>query len=190
MNEIHQHGYWSADTAHNHHIHSPELANWIADWLDNKIDKNTPIYDYGCGLGNYLQYLYSRGYINLIGYEGDPPKNKVWQNIIKQDLTIPFEISSKGVCIFLEVAEHIPSELCEIAVQNVTNACDKYLILSWAIRGQPGFGHINCLDNYEVIEKIEKLGFKFLQEDSTSARSVITDTTPWFKNTILIFEKL
>lgn len=190
MKEIHNHGFWNAETAHIHHAHSPELATWMTNWFKTKIATDTPIYDFGCGLGLYLKHFSTQGYTNLRGYEGEPPVRKEFENIVQQDLTIPFQVNPKGLCVFLEVAEHIPENLCEIAVQNVINACDKYLILSWAIRGQAGFGHVNCLDNHEVIEKFEKLGFKYLEQDSLSARSVITNKTAWFKNTILIFEKI
>jgi hypothetical protein len=95
----------------------------------------------------------------------------------------------KGICIFLEVAEHIPEPLCEVALDNVIDACDKYLILSWAIRGQPGFGHVNCLNNDEVIPQLQKRGFMFLEKESLDARVSADESTPWFKNTIMIFER-
>jgi len=190
MKEIHDNGYWNAQTAHIHHAHSPELASWLTSWLEDKISLDTPIYDFGCGLGLYLKHFASQGYTNLKGFEGEPPTRKEFENIVQQDLTKVFDVPVKGVCIFLEVAEHIPEQMCEIAIQNIINACEKYLILSWAIRGQAGFGHVNCLDNHEVIEKFEKLGFKYLEQDSLNARLVITDKTAWFKNTIMLFKKI
>ena len=192
MQEIHKNGFWSAETAHLHHVHSPKLAQWLIQWVKSKVDGdlNTPIYDFGAGLGDYLKAFQEAGFTTLLGYEGEPPTKKSFPHIRQQDLTKPFEVNPKGVCIFLEVAEHIPTKQCEIAVQNVINACDKYLIVSWAIRGQAGFGHVNCLNNDEVITKIQSKGFKYLKEDSSAARANVDDFSPWFKNTIMIFEKL
>ena len=190
MKEIAKTGYWNRETAHLHHVHSQELSNWICQFLEN--EKHNPIIDLGCGRGQYLKDLEDSGFTDLIGYEGDPPKEKVFDFILKQDLTIPFFNLPKNSdvnVISLEVGEHIPAEFMDIYLDNITNNCDNYLITSWAIRGQEGFGHVNCLNNEEIIPLIEKRGFTYLKEESESARSVIKDNTWWFKNTILIFKK-
>ena len=186
--EIAKTGYWNGETAHLHHVHSQELSNWICNFLKDYKSKN--LFDFGCGLGNYLKDLKDNGFLYLTGFEADPPKNKVFDNIYKQDLTISFDLSpNKGNVISLEVGEHIPAEFMDIYLDNVTNNCDNYLITSWAIRGQEGFGHVNCLNNEEIIPLIEKRRFTYLKEESESARSVIKNNTWWFKNTILIFKK-
>lgn len=187
MEEISGTGFWAAETAHIHHVFCEPLAQWISEYL--KDYKEYPIYDFGCGLGNYLAALNHNGFKNLTGYEGDPAHRQVYHKIIKQDLTKPFTVEKPGICIFLEVAEHIPAEFEKAALDNVTNACSGKLITSWAIRGQAGFGHVNCLDNHEAIEKFTSRGFKYLEEDSKAARSIDLESAPWFKNTILIFEK-
>ncbi len=188
MSEISKTGFWQSSTAHLHHVNSEPLSNWIADYL--KEDKDIPLYDFGCGLGFYLQKLHDSGFKKLSGFEGDPAKHKIFNNIIKQDLTIPFKLPVQGNCIFLEVAEHIPAEFEEVALNNVISACNNKLLMSWAVRGQAGFGHVNCLDNHEVIEKMTKKGFEYLESDSLSARSINLDTAPWFRHTLLMFKKL
>jgi hypothetical protein len=187
MSEISNTGYWNGQNAHTHHVFSEPLAKWLCEYLKN--DKNKPLYDFGCGLGNYLQHLYNDGFLNLTGFEGDPARLKVFDNILKQDLTLPFTTPVKGNCMFLEVAEHIPAQFEKQALTNVINSCDGKLIMSWAIRGQAGFGHVNCLDNHEVILKMQQYGFTYLENDSNNARSIDLDNAPWFKNTILIFNK-
>ena len=187
MKEIAETGYWNGETAHIHHVHSKELSEWICEFL--KEDKAKITYDFGCGLGNYLKDLQEKGFSNLIGYEADPSKKKVFEPIISKDLTIPFVLPIGGNVISLEVGEHIPKKYQDIYLDNVTKGCNGYLIISWAIKGQAGFGHVNCLDNHEIIPEIEKRGFKYLEKDSMSARSVIKDNAAWFRNTILIFKK-
>lgn len=189
MKEIAETGYWNAETAHNHHVHCKNLSAWICIYLERYTSKTEPIRDMGCGLGNYLKDLKEFGFQNLAGFEADPPKNKVFDNIHKQDLTIPFEFSPKGVVISLEVGEHIPAEYMDIYLDNICNNCSSYLITSWAIRGQAGFGHINCLDNLEIIPHIEKRGFEFLADDTMVVRNLDLSEAPWFKNTLLIFKK-
>lgn len=189
MKEISETGYWNGKTAHNHHVHSKELSEWICKFLKKNVSLNTPIRDYGSGLGNYLKDLQDFGFKELVGFEADPPKQRVFSHIIKQDLTIPMTLNPKGVSISLEVGEHIPEEFMEIYLDNICNACDSYLITSWAIRGQAGFGHVNCLDNHEIIPLIEKRGFKLMEKETEEVRNIDLSEAPWFKNTLFIFKK-
>lgn len=188
-------GFWDGKDAHMHHAMSLPLANWIANYL--KDEKLNQIIDFGCGVGKYLSHLQKLGFEKLIGYEGSIPSKKEFINIKQQDLTIPFEITEKGTVICLEVAEHIPNIFENIFLDNIIDASDNRLIMSWAIRGQCGDGHINCLNNDEVIEKLIKRGLTFLSDETLNARSVIhpikdnwiDGDLPHFKNTILIFKK-
>ncbi|MFZ4399385.1 MAG: hypothetical protein ACOYO1_05065 [Bacteroidales bacterium] len=186
MSTISNTGFWSGESVQIHHVHCVPLANWIIDYL--KMEKNKPIYDFGCGLGNYLLSLHVAGFKNLTGFEGDVPFKKVFNNIKQQDLTKQFTVPEKGNCIFLEVAEHVPVQFENQLLKNVLSSCNGKLIMSWAIRNQPGYGHINCYNNDEVIEKISSYGFNYLDKDSSNARSVIVDTAHWFKSTIMIFD--
>jgi hypothetical protein len=182
-NNISTTGFWEASTAHLHHIHSLELSQWLCDFLD----KNTRVVDFGCGLGFYLSELQKSGFTNLVGYEGMIPEKQLFENIISHDLTKPIKESGNVIC--LEVGEHIPAEYAGVFIDNLCNTCTHYLILSWAVRGQPGRGHVNCLDNHEVVELIEKKGLIYSPKKTKAARSVINENTYWFKDTLLIFEK-
>lgn len=188
MKEIAKTGYWNAETAHNHHVHCKELSKWICNFFNERIFDFETIRDYGCGLGNYLKDLQDYGFKNLVGFEGDSSINKVFGNIIKQDLTIPLTTYPKGNVISLEIGEHIPKEYQDIFIDNITSSCNNYLIMSWAIKGQPGFGHVNCLDNEEVISEIEKRGFQLLEKETKEVRELNLSEAPWFKNTLLIFK--
>ena len=180
-------GFWVSDKKIGH-VKCESLCNWIAEFL--KEDKEKHLYDFGCGNGHYLKSLNEHGFSKLTGFEGNIPQQKEFINIQKQDLTIPFSLPEKGNCLFLEVAEHVPSCFEENLLKNVIGACDGKLIMSWAIRGQPGWGHVNCLDNHEVITKLEDLGMKFLQKETETVRSSIPtgDVCWWFKSTTLVFE--
>ena len=179
-------GWWSSELDHMIHVTSQELSKWICEFL--KEEKDIPLRDFGCGLGIYLKNLKEFGYSGeLTGFEGDPPKNKVFDNIIKHDLTIPIELLSKGNVISLEVGEHIPAEFMSIYLDNICNACNHYLIVSWAIRGQGGQAHVNELDNYEIIAEFEKRGFRLMVEPTKEARNIYLNEAPWFRNTLLIF---
>ena len=66
-----------------------ELLNEIKEPL-----KDLTVLDFGCGLGNYLKDLQNFGFKVLTGFEADIPKQKVFDYIIEQDLTIPFKTFS------------------------------------------------------------------------------------------------
>jgi len=186
-------GYWSGDNAHNHHVHSPKLAEWISKGLFGFGDtsKHYRIYDFGAGLGEYLKQLDKDGFTNLVGFEGDPPVQKVFDGIFQQDLTKPISeaFADKGHVILLEVGEHIPQEFENLLIDNVSRLCRGYLVLSWAVPGQDGYGHVNCKTNEEVIEMLKEKGFLFLEGLTREARQNVDDNAPWFRNTLMIFYK-
>jgi hypothetical protein len=187
MNEIANTGFWNGETAHNHHVHSENLSQWIYDFCIKK--KIQSVTDFGCGLGEYLSKL-SPIVNNAIGVEGSIPKQAKFEYIIQGDLTT--DLKSKAftsdLVISLEVGEHIPAEFMGVYLDNITNHSAKYLITSWAVRGQAGFGHVNCLDNSEIIPEFEKRGFKLLEKDTEKARLIIEDKAHWFRSTLFIFK--
>ena len=186
--KISETGYWENETQL-YHVCCLSLCDWIADFLKDQKDKVT--YDLGCGLGQYCNRLSKAGFTNLTGFEGTAHSHNEFSNIKQQDLTVPFILPEKGNCIFLEVAEHVPEKFEDIMLDNVANVCDNKLIMSWAVRGQGGWGHVNCLNNDEAIARVIKRGFEYLPKETADARSKILDNDPcpWFKNTTLVFQK-
>ena len=187
MREIANTGFWNGETAHNHHVHSENLSQWIYDFCIKK--KIQSVTDFGCGLGEYLAKL-SPIVNNAIGVEGSIPKQAKFEYIIQSDLTT--DLKSKAftsdLIISLEVGEHIPAEFMGVYLDNITSHAKTYLITSWAVRGQAGFGHVNCLDNSEIVPEFEKRGFKLLEKETEKARLIIEDKAHWFRNTLFIFK--
>lgn len=179
-------GIWEKHDVEDQHVFSFYLARWIGDFLP----KDAPVIDMGCGFGTYLDYLKRVGFNDLTGIEGaDLEELFEFNNIMVKDLAVPFDLGRKFNVMSLEVAEHIPG-ICEREyIENLVKHVDKYLILSWAIPGQAGFGHVNCRHNIDVIHDIESRGFKFLFNKTMEARGVIEHYCSWFANTLLIFEK-
>ncbi|HXP49877.1 MAG TPA: hypothetical protein VN922_07990, partial [Bacteroidia bacterium] len=62
------------------------------------------------------------------------------------------------------------------------------IIMSWAVEGQAGIGHINCRNNYWVVEQLKKRGYKLDEEKTLSMRLAVADChCSWFKNTLMYF---
>jgi tetratricopeptide (TPR) repeat protein len=178
-------GYWDKNLASKYHQHCDELSAWICAFLNSE----KKVYDFGCGWGKYLADLEKAGFKDLEGYEGIVPDNKFFPNIKQQDLSQKFEVKEKGDVICLEVGEHIPAEYMDVFIDNICSASSGKLIMSWAVRGQGGTGHVNCLNNDEVIPLIEKRGFKFLADKTQNARSCIKTSCDWFKKSLFVFER-
>ena len=188
-------GYWTSDDTESIHVHDPRLANWILNYLQN--DKDKQLIDFGCGMGDYLKKLHDNGFSNLHGFEGEVRKGS--PKFIKNwDLSNPIKNyegynslkKSAYNTICLEVGEHIPKQYESIFLDNITSLTTNKIILSWAIIGQLGDGHVNCMNNDEVILKMNELGFNYLENDSIIARnSVSPEIASWFLNTIMIFQK-
>jgi len=188
-------GYWTSDDTEAIHVHDPNLSNWILNYLQD--DKDKQLIDFGCGFGDYLKNLHNNGFTNLHGFEGEVRKGSL--NFIKNwDLSSPiknykgYNSLKKSACntICLEVGEHIPKQYESIFLDNITSLTTNKIILSWAIIGQGGDGHVNCMNNDEVILKMDELGFKYLENDSIDARNSVSKLiAPWFLKTIMIFQK-
>lgn len=186
-------GVWTKDEVAGQHVFSYRLAEWLAGYLP----KDEPVFDLGCGLGTYSKYLRDVGFEKVIAIEGEDLEELFETEVLVLDLTTgPKPITIKNIdllpgnVVCLEVGEHVPGEFMDDLLDNIAFRCDKHLVLSWAVRGQGGFSHVNCMDNYEIIGIMQDRGFKFLWGPSREARSVIENHCAWFRNTIMVFEKI
>jgi SAM-dependent methyltransferase len=185
---INKTGFWDKNGAVAHHIHSPAISNWINNFLSD--DKTKLIYDLGCGIGDYLNDLNNNGFENLIGFEGDPIRKYEYLDIRKKDLTEPINEEKLGNVICLEVGEHIPKEYQNIFLENMCKLCDGYLIFSWAIRGQGGRGHVNELNNDEILPIVLEKGFVLLENETKDVRQNAENFCSYFRNTLFVLKKV
>lgn len=174
-------GVWSKEESHAH-IFSFKIAQWIGHYLSKK----KPLFDFGCGQATYLSYFNSIGFDDLTGIEGSEIDFEY--PVLIQDLTIPFNLDKKGNIICLEVWEHIPAEYEDILIENIKNHCNGKLIISVALEGQDGLGHVNCRNNDYVIEKLTAHGFVFNQKDTDKIRKVPENFVAYFRNTLMVYD--
>lgn len=195
--KINETGFWENETAEGH-AHDEGLAKALVKFFNDQPRKrhSLNVIDIGCGDGYYLNYLNRSSEdekIFCLGVDGNPntklmagEKSFVW------DLTQPMEFNVGHWVLCLEVGEHIPQELEAIFINNLHAHNRDGIVLSWAVRGQGGDGHVNCLDNIEVIRKIVPLGYEYDDKASAFLRSQCA-TYPkdgyWFRNTVMVFRK-
>jgi len=85
----------------------------------------------------------------------------------------------------LEVGEHIPSEFEQTFLDNLVVNKPKMIIVSWAIPGQVGDGHVNCQPNSYIEAQMKLRGYAINNAISMQLRS--RSSLWWFKNTIMVF---
>lgn len=184
---IHPHGYWCGKDIMDQHRFDPYLANALGKFF---IDKNAKtIVDFGCGIGDYVKHLRSLN-LNCEGYDGNPVTYELTggiANII--DLSQPFNLDTCFDWVLcLEVGEHLPQCYESILIENLDKHNSQGIILSWAVKGQGGFGHFNEQDNDYIKDIMLNLGYS---NDEFSERTLRDNSSlPWFKNTIMVFRKI
>lgn len=180
-------GIWSLDEARVMHVHSPALAQWLVD----NLDKDQLVIDFGCGKGTYLRMLDDNGF-KQVGYEGTPGISEIAEaNVHEMDITFLIEPDGEyGTVLCLEVLEHIPAKDESGVLLNLKNHCNGKLVLSWAIEGQNGHGHVNCRNAEYVIPTIEALGFKINFLETHSARQAAIADTEFFGQSLYVFNRV
>lgn len=180
-------GFWNIKGAQFAHEHAfdARLSQAICSlFRDNKVGTS---YDFGCGHGQYTQAMNALG-IRTVGFDGNPITAS-FPNCRVLDLTGSFDLPQVDAVLCLEVGEHIPAEFENILITNI----DKHVrsgglvVLSWAVPGQGGFGHVNCKPNEYIRERFRKLGYD--HDGLVEAHLRNMATLGWFKNTILAFRK-
>jgi hypothetical protein len=171
----------------NEHYLDEKLFSSIRSFIIKKSIKSCNDLGAGCQ-AKYSKKIQDIGIIvNAYDFNPEILKNKdISVNVI--DLTKHQTILKADLTVCLEVGEHIPEKYFSILLQNIVLSTNKYILLSWAIIGQEGHGHVNCKSNFDIIYYLYRLGFKLNIDDTYSFRNHVS--LPWFKNTLFLFEKI
>jgi len=180
-------GAWNIDGSkfEEAHAYDEKVASSIVNYA--KTLGVTKTYDFGCGNGKYVQKFRKDG-IEAFGIDGNP-KTSSFPFCSVQDLTSKFQLEPVNFLLCLEVCEHIPKEYEDVLLQTL----DRHLVpggtlvISWAIVGQPGFGHVNCQNNDYVISKFNSMGYSYENNKSLQLRK--NTICGWFSNTLMVFTK-
>lgn len=185
MNDIcKETGAYLRDSLEGHFFDKP-LAESITEVL--RQENTHSVYDLGCGHGEYTRHLVNNSF-DCSGLDGNPYTNRITSGLCHTlNLSENVDLPEADAVICLEVGEHIPRQFEEILVDNLVKSTSNLLILSWAIEGQIGEGHVNCRNNDYIKQVFKAKGFTSLPEYETKLRQ--DSTLSWFKNTIMVFKK-
>jgi len=179
-------GIWNVSGSDEHKF-DHHVAFSVANLLKEQGAQS--IMDFGCGNGAYVTFLRDMGF-SIQGCDGNLNTPQITGNTCSvQDLSKEFRWGTEfdwSMC--LEVGEHIPKEHEQTFLDNLVAHTLNGLILSWALPGQGGCGHLNEQPNEYVIEQMLEKGFAFDEEESLKLRKTVRWW--WFENTLMVFRNI
>ncbi len=168
-------------------------AGLVADAV-NEVFRPQSLADLGCGCGVYSHLFKLKG-VKVLSIDGalPPPGETFPVEIIKRDLTVPLENAwgSFDLALCLEVAEHIPGELADVFLKNITTFSGR-LVMSAAPPGQGGTHHVNERPRRYWAQKLAGLGFAYNRRASGRVLKILERERPpfmWMANHIGVYEK-
>lgn len=182
---IDEHGFWHGEEAVNEHRIDFILADALADFFI--AEQVGSVVDFGCGTGEYVKIMRQYG-IDCQGYDGNPDTVIISDGIAKvADLSQPLDLGTFDWVMSLEVGEHLPKQFEMTYIENLDRHNTKGIVLSWALKGQGGFGHFNEQSNAYVKDLMKQYGYV----NDEAAENILRTKASfwWFKNTIMVFRR-
>jgi cyclopropane fatty-acyl-phospholipid synthase-like methyltransferase len=180
-------GYWEGLEASSQHCYDETLSKSLVNFF--KSEKASRVVDFGCGMGNYVK-AFQENDINAIGFDGNPNTPALTNNLCDiLDLSLPVTFDKPFDWVMsLEVGEHLPKEFEDIFIKNLHNNNTRGIVLSWAVKGQGGHGHVNEQNNDYIKLKICSLGYM----NDIVAENIMRQSSSywWFRNTMMVFRKV
>ena len=176
---------------HLNHVHNDCVS---AGFLLPKYYYIKSAYDFGCGIGSFLQGIkIQNSNIKVTGFEigVDAKKyiNKTIRRNIKTGVNV-FELEGlkrRNLSICLEVAEHIDPENSEKLVNLICESTNKYIIFSAAPAEQDGLGHINCHDKQYWIDLFKKHDWDYDELRTNNLLNLWHFIPEYYLNNIMVF---
>lgn len=183
---IQPNGIWT-NKNQNEHAFDESLAYCIVNYLKDKGFQS--ILDLGAGNGSYVRY-FNQNDLQSDGYDGNPFTPEITNGLCGvADLSKTLLLEKQYDCVMsLEVGEHIPKFYEEIFLGNIIRHTKDLVILSWAVPGQGGHGHVNCLENSYIKTLMKEYGFENRIYVENIFRRVCD--LSWFKNTVMVFQRI
>ena len=178
-------GVWSGKDSGEYHYFSKVLSKNLYNFF--KSNNAHSIIDLGAGQGDYTRYFISQG-IFASCYDGNVDTQELSDGLCAVlNLAQPLKLAKYDWVLSLEVGEHLPKNFEDTFIANLDRLNTYGVVLSWAIPGQGGDGHVNEQDNDYIKQKFIELGYINDTEAEEELRK--GDVVWWFKNTIMVFRK-
>jgi len=138
-------------------------------------------------MGQYTRALQSSGLFTSC-YDGNPNTQELTEGLCGIiDLSKPINLARHDWVLSLEVGEHIPKEFEDTFISNMDKGNERGIVLSWAVEGQGGRGHVNTRNNSYLRGILENKGYS--RDVSTETNLRAAAGYDWFKDTIMVYRK-
>lgn len=148
--------------------------------------------DFGAGVGQFGHALRAQLGTNFeyYGYDGAGNVEEFTKNYTHfTDLTQPLNLKRTDWVFSSEVGEHIPHLFEKQVIANIHAHNCRGIILTWAVLGQDGKGHINCHSNEYLIKIFQGLGYKLNEELTQLLRDSAMRKRWWLKKSSMVLER-
>ena len=139
--------------------------------------------DIGCGDG-VVHPLSERRRLYLRWLRWQPEHTRLADDCA--DFSEPQYLGKYDAVLCLEVGEHIPAQYETIFIDNLARHANKIIVLSWAVPGQGGVGHVNEKTNEYIIGRMAESGWQHDAQKSQALRNAASNCY-WFDDTVMVF---
>ena len=183
---IHAHGYWDGPFAASQHQYDAKLSEALLAFF--REEKARTVVDLGCGMGNYVRHFRKCG-LSASGFDGNPSTPQLSKGACSVlDLSVIADVNEPYDWVMsLEVGEHLPKAYEDAFIENLHRHNTRGMVLSWALKGQGGTGHVNEQNNDYVKAKISAMGY--VNDVETEQRLRMASRFSYFKKTIMVFRR-
>jgi SAM-dependent methyltransferase len=148
------------------------------------------VIDIGCGEGHAARYFREIG-CEVLAVDGSQQAKRdslVFDQHVLHDYTAgPYLPSSQFDLVWsCEFVEHVGEKYVDNFLRSFVSS-RKFLMMTFAGPGQPGYHHVNCQPMGYWVDKVESIGFSF-NEDLTEASRKIS-APGHYKNRGLLFTR-
>ena len=160
----------------------PRLVHYFKT---RRVAETASLGDFGAGGGWYSHVFNKYPWLTSSPFDYSPPPGSAVQFV---DLSRPLggDMPVFDFVLCLEVGEHVPKALEDVLLDNIVSRARRGIVLSWALPGQNGTGHVNERSNNYVIGRMAKRRWTYRPHTSFVMREAAKFW--WFRRTIMVFE--
>jgi hypothetical protein len=162
------------------------------------------VYDIGAGVGQLQRLLKKKeSPVDYAGFDGGDNIESMWgkttpvrgdpYHVVPEicwiNAAAPVSLPKRDWVISIEVGEHIPQEYEAQFIDNLVGLCTDGVIVSWAVPGQGGRGHINEISNDYLVAEMRNRGFKYDIAQTTVFRESVSGGDWWLKGSLMVYRR-
>lgn len=134
-----------------------------------RLPEGSTVADMGACKGAYATWLNRSGFVTAFAFDGSVGVAEFTKGVVSfADLAQPLDLLRQFDWVLtLETGEHVPAAQEQVFAANIARHARVGAVISWAVPGQHGVGHVNCKRTEEVAELFEAEGL-FVDWEATN----------------------